>query len=50
MCAKRKKELAQNCVINDQFGYWLKARNRKTKWMGNKGSGTGKESNVQMRV
>lgn len=44
LCAKRKKDLIQNCVRNDQYGYCLRARSRKSEWIGYKGSEIGRES------
>lgn len=43
LCIKKKKDMNQNCVMNDQYGYWLRAGSRKSDWIGSKKKGIGKE-------
>lgn len=38
-CSRRKNDLTQNCLLKEQFGYWLRAGNRKSEGMGNRGKG-----------
>lgn len=38
-CSRRKNDLNQNCLLQEQFGYWLRAGNRKSEGMGNRGKG-----------
>lgn len=42
--------MKQNCVLNDQFGYWLRAGGRKYEGMNYRGRSGGKENNGQMRL
>lgn len=41
MCAKRKLDLKQDCIVPMQFGAWLRAGMRRNEGMGNNGVGEG---------
>lgn len=38
MCTKRKEDLSQNCLKDDQFGFWLRVGNGKPGSLGTKRS------------
>lgn len=44
---KRCLDMAQNCVLHSQYGYWLKAGYRKSEGVGNKGNTGGRDMRIQ---
>lgn len=47
---KKREDVESGCVVNDQFGHWIKAGGRKTDWIGNRKEGSGKKSVAQLVV
>lgn len=46
-CAKRRKDMSQNCVLNDQYGYWLTAGPRRVDQIENKRNRTEQDKSEQ---
>lgn len=46
-CSVRRKDVVQDCVKTMQFGYWMRAGNKRKEELGNKELWTGREDKLQ---